>query len=65
MSPFAFSQRRQGHDALAHMSDSMNLPLGMTIHLVGKAGYRWGAGVVEVEGAGGFSAQVRERKRKT
>ena len=54
MSPPAFSQRSQGRNALAQVSDGMNLPLGMTIHTVSKAGYGWGVvGVVEAEGAGG------------
>ena len=55
MFPFAFGQRSRGHNALAHVSDGMNLPLSMTIHTVGMAGYGWSViGVVEVEGAGGF-----------
>ena len=41
MSLFAFSQRSRGQNALAHVSDGMNLPLSMTIHAVGKAGYGW------------------------
>ena len=50
MSPFAFiSQRSQGYNALAHVSDGMNPPLSMTIHTVGKAGYGWSVvSVVEV-----------------
>ena len=56
MSPFAFiSQRSQGYNALAHVSDGMNPPLSMTIHTVGRAGYGWSVvSVVEVEDAGGF-----------
>ena len=56
MSPFAFSQRSRGHNALAHLSGGMNLLLNITIHTVDKAGYGWSVvGVVELEGAGGFS----------